>query len=153
MQSFKGGIVSKRIIGLDYGTRRIGIAVSDPLLIIARGVGVVMNTPAAIDEIAKAVAEYDAGRIVVGMPLNLKGEKAMKALEVNGFIALLQQRLPLEIVAWDERFTSRTAQRTLLEMGVKKSGRRRKGIIDEMAAALILQSYLDRLNKEHAYEL
>src|SRR6185369_6465933 len=132
-----------RILGLDYGSVRIGIAVSDPLLIIARGLGVIENTPRAVSKIGEAVAEYSAGKIVIGMPFNLKGEVAMKAQEVGRFIEILRSTLSIEVIPWDERFTSKQAQRTLIDMGVKKKKRQEKGLIDAMAAALILQSYLD----------
>jgi len=141
------GSGSSRIIGLDYGSVRIGIAVSDPLLIIARGLGVIENTPRAISTIGETVAEYSAQRIVIGMPFNLKGEIAMKAREVNEFILRLQSTLGIEVIPWDERFTSKQAQQTLHQMGVGKKKRQEKGIIDAMAAALILQSYLDSLSR------
>lgn len=138
------GVILRRVLGLDYGSQRIGVAVSDPMRIIAKGVGVVLNTPAAIEEIRRMVVEYDVEKIVVGMPFNLKGEQGQKALQVNGFIELMRKALPVEVVTWDERFTSHTAHQTLITLGVKKNKRRVKGTIDEMAAAIILQSYLDR---------
>jgi putative Holliday junction resolvase len=136
----------KRILGIDYGSRRIGIAVCDPLRIIAKGVKVVSNTPNAIEEIKHIAMEYDVASIVIGMPLNLKGEKGMKAEEVERFIEQLSASLGIEIIRSDERFTSQDAQQTLLQMGVKKKQRQVKGTIDEMAAALILQQFLDHQN-------
>ena len=76
----------KRILGIDFGTRRIGIAVSDPLNIIARGLTVVPNSAKAISEIHRIAVEYDVEKIVVGLPLTLKGEKGQKALEVEAFV-------------------------------------------------------------------
>ena len=136
--------LQRRIIGLDYGDRRIGVAVSDPLNVIARGVTVVQNNDNAIAEIGRLASEYDAEKIVIGLPLNLKGEHGQKAEQVEAFIASLEKELGLVIVRVDERFTSHMAHETLRTMGVKKSERQSKGRIDEMAAALILQSYLDR---------
>lgn len=135
----------KRILGIDYGTKRIGVAVSDPLRIIATGVTVVANTPGAIAEIKRLAAEYDVATIVVGMPFNLKGEKGAKANEVELFIDALAKGTGCEIVAWDERFTSYTAHETLRAMGATRKQRQSKEKIDLMASALILQGYLDAL--------
>lgn len=133
------------MLGIDYGTRRIGVAVSDPLNIIARGVAVIENTPSLFDELKRIVREFDPEKIVVGMPFNLKGEKGVKAQEVELFIARLEGEIELEVVRQDERFTSQQAHQTLRDMGVKKKQRQHKGVIDAMAAALILQGYLDGL--------
>jgi len=133
----------KRILGIDYGSKRIGIAVSDPLGIIAQGVSVVANSSTMINEIKKLVHEYSAEMIVVGMPLNLKGEKGIKAEEVEKFITQIEKELQIEVVRFDERFTSKMAHQTLRDMEVKKKKRQAKGTIDRMAAALILQGYLD----------
>ena len=135
---------TERFLGIDYGSKRFGIAVSDPTNIIARGIGVVYNTPALYDEIGNYVGEFRITTIVVGMPVNLKGERGRTAEEVELFIAELQRRLPrVKIVPFDERFSSRQAQQTLLTMGVKKKKRQSKEIIDPMAAAIVLQTYLD----------
>jgi putative Holliday junction resolvase len=136
--------LSKRFLGIDFGAKRIGIAVSDPLNIIARGVTVISHSPAAVEEIRKLAEEFDVQAIVIGLPLNLKGEKARKAGEVEEFAELLRKSINIEIHFWDERFTSHTAHTTLLTMGVKKQQRQSKKRIDEMASALILQGFLDR---------
>lgn len=133
----------KRLLGIDYGSKRIGIAVSDPLRIIAQGISVVINSSKAIEQIKKIVQEYDPEKIIIGMPLNLKGEKGIKAEEVEKFIAELETKLNIEVVRFDERFTSKIAEQTLRDMNVKKKTRQAKGYIDSMAAALILQGYLD----------
>ena len=89
------------------------------------------------------ISENDVEAIVVGMPYNLKGEKSTKAKEVEDFINQIKQRCEIEVIEWDERWTSATAHETQIMMGVKKKDRQNKSKIDEMAAALILQSYLD----------
>lgn len=132
-----------RILGIDYGTKRIGVAISDPLRIIAKGIAVISNTPAAISELEKLVREYKPEKIIIGMPLNLKGEKGLKAEEVEIFIKLIENEIQIEVVRFDERFTSKIAQQTQRDMNVKKKARQVKGTIDSMAAALILQGYLD----------
>ena len=139
--------LARRILGIDYGTKRIGVAVSDPMRVIARGVKVVMNSSNACAEIKRIADDYDVEKIVVGMPLNLKGEKGMKAKEVETFIDQLKYATQLEIVTWDERFTSHTAHETLRTMGAKKKQRQSKEQIDLMASALILQGYLDAAKK------
>jgi putative Holliday junction resolvase len=123
----------ERFLGIDYGSTRIGVAVSDPLGIIAKGIVVIINN----------AHTYSVSKVVVGMPFNLKGEKGQKAVEVEQFIDRLVQETGVEIIRWDERFSSQTAHRTLIDMGVKKMKRREKGQIDEMAAAITLQSFLD----------
>jgi len=135
--------MAARILGIDYGTKRIGIAVSDPLNIIARGVTVIPNSPETIEKIKRIAIEFGVEKIVVGVPINLKGRSDSMAAEVEEFIRLLGSELKLEIIRQDERFTSRIARQTLVDMNVGKMKRRAKGRIDEMASALILQGYLD----------
>ena len=133
----------RRLLGIDYGSKRIGIAVSDPLRIIAQGISVIINSSKAIEQIKNIIQEYDPEKIIVGMPLNLKGEKGAKAQEVEKFIAKLKSELMIDVIFLDERFTSKIAQQTLRDMNVKKKIRQTKGNLDAMSAALILQSYLD----------
>jgi putative holliday junction resolvase len=132
-----------RILGIDYGSRRVGIAVSDPLGIIATGVDTIPNDPRLLDRIRQFVAKYDARMIVVGAPLNLKGETAAAGSAASEFADRLAKELGVPVERVDERFTSVRAHQTLLEMGVRKKERQSKERIDAMAAALILQSYLD----------
>jgi putative Holliday junction resolvase len=135
---------SGRIMGIDFGTRRIGISLSDPLQIIAQPFDTVLNDNLCIKRIHEVVEKEAVNIVVVGMPLNLKGEKAQKAQEVERFIELLSGELTVEIVRWDERFTTTMAHRTMLDMGTRREERRsNKGRIDAMAAAILLQSYLD----------
>lgn len=134
----------KRILGIDYGSKRIGISISDPLHIIATSLETIPNNARTLEALAEIVQREHVGCIVVGMPLNLKGEKAQKAQEVVGFIAQLKKRIDIEILTWDERFTSSIAQDSLLRMGTKKKERRtNKGRVDSMAAAIMLQNFLD----------
>ena len=131
------------MLGIDYGSRRIGVAVSDPMGIIAQGIGVVDNGPSAIAELARLASSYAVVAIVVGMPFTLRGEMGRKAEEVERFIAELEGATGRKIIRADERFTTKSARATILAMGVKKKGRRDKGAVDRTAAALILQGYLD----------
>lgn len=131
-------------MGIDYGTRRIGISLSDPLQIIAQPFDTLPNDKLSIGRICGIVEKEAVDVVVVGMPLNLKGEKAQKAQEVERFIEALKAETSVAIVSWDERFTTTMAHRTMLDMGTKQQERRTdKGRIDAMAAAILLQSYLD----------
>ncbi len=137
--------MDKRILGIDFGTVRVGVAVSDPLRIIAQSVGTFINNAGIIDTIVDIARRYDVGVVVIGMPFTLKGEKGMKAEEVDKFISRLKEKLNVNVVPWDERFTSRIARQTLVQMGTTKKQRRTdKGKVDAMASALILQSFLDQ---------
>jgi putative Holliday junction resolvase len=133
----------QRYLGIDYGSKRIGIAISDPLNIIARTLKTLLNTDTVVNEIKCIVDEYSIGYIVVGMPLNLKGERGKKAVEVEQFIVQIEKQVQCTFIRWDERFTTKRVQQTLRELNVKKKQRESKAKIDEMAAAHILQSYLD----------
>jgi putative Holliday junction resolvase len=140
--------MEQRILALDYGSVRVGVAVSDPLRIIAQSVGAFKNDATLMTRLGEAIAQYAPGLIVVGMPLNLKGEKGQKAEEVERFMEKLKEAFGIELVVWDERFTTRMAQQTLIDMGTRKKERREnKGRVDAMAAALILQSFMDQTKR------
>lgn len=133
-----------RYLGVDYGTVRIGLALSDPLKIIASGFTTIKNDEHCLDRIISIIAEQNVEKIIVGKPLNLKGEMGSKAEEVVEFIKRLQVRTPVPIEQIDERFTSVMAQRSIVSMGTSKKQRRQnKGKVDEVASAILLQGYLD----------
>ena len=137
--------MEQRLLALDYGTVRVGVAVSDPLRIIAQSVGAFRNDATLIQRLGEVINQYTPELIVVGMPLNLKGEKGQKAVEVERFMEKLKEAFGIELVVWDERFTTKMAQQTLIDMGTRKKERREnKGRVDAMAAALILQSFMDQ---------
>jgi len=136
-----------RLLGIDFGTERIGLALSDPLGILAGGAGVVLNTPSALEQI-RSVAETNAvTRIIVGMPYQSDGTKGTKALEVDEFISRLKQLVRIPIETWDESYTSVRAKQVFLDGGMKKKERQQKGRVDEMAARLLLQDYLDAMTR------
>lgn len=131
-----------RILGLDIGAVRIGVALSDPLGMTAQPLSVIErkreNPYAAI---AKLVAEHEVQRVVVGEPLQLDGKVGQAAQGVREFVAKLAERVSVPIELWDERLTTAAAQRTMIGGGARRDERKQK--IDKIAAALILQSYLD----------
>jgi putative Holliday junction resolvase len=132
-----------RILGIDYGSRRVGLALSDPLGVIAQGAGTIQNAPDLVERIARLAGEHAVTGIVVGMPYGPNGEMGAKAVEVEGFIRTLRIAVSVPVDTWDESYTSVEAQRTFLAGGMKKKARQEKGRVDEMAARLLLQEYLD----------
>lgn len=144
-----------RIMGLDYGSRTVGVAISDALLLTAQGIETITReredklrrTLARIDALCR---EYDVEKIVLGFPKHMNnsiGERAEKSLE---FAELLKKRTGLPVLMWDERLTTVEANRTLMESGVRRENR--KDYVDRIAAVFILQGYLDsrRIEKENA---
>ena len=138
-----------RILGLDYGSKTVGVAVSDPLGLTAQSVETIWRkqenklrqTLARIEELA---AEYQEEKIVLGLPKNMNntiGERAEKTLE---FREMLERRTGLPVVMWDERLTTVEAERTLMEASVRRENR--KQYLDQLAAVFILQGYLDSLH-------
>lgn len=137
--------VLARILGIDYGEKRVGIAISDALGIAAHPWGMLARDEKLFTSLSELVVSEHITTVVIGMPLTLKGEKGPKAQEVEGFIRELREMSEdLEIIEWDERFTTSMAQKTLRLLEQKRSKRSNKsGRVDAMAAALLLQSFLD----------
>ena len=133
-----------RIIGIDYGKARVGLAQSDPLGIFASPLETV-PTAKIIDYLQKYSQTDTIVKFVVGYPLNLDGRHSEAAADVDKFLPRLQQAFPQTPVALeDERFTSVLAHRAMIDGGMKKSDRRDKASVDKISAAIILQSYLDK---------
>jgi putative Holliday junction resolvase len=138
----------QRILGIDYGTHRIGLSISDPLGIIAQPIEALRNDENLFKELKRQIKNENVKIIVVGMPLNLKGQRGLKAEEVCRFIELLKTEVDIEVAVWDERFTTAIAQKTMIAMGTKKKERqKRDGRIDSMAASIMLQGFLDSTNR------
>lgn len=131
-----------RILGIDVGTVRVGVALSDPLGMTAQPLEVIERRKHdPFTRIARLVVEYEVQTIVVGYPLQLDGEMGLAAKAVDAFIAELATKTAAPIERWDERFTTAIAERAMIEGGARRD--RRKQSIDKVAAALMLQSYLD----------
>ena len=133
-----------RIMGLDIGERRIGVALSDSLRIIAGALTVVerVTDDAALKQIIDLARENEVERIVGGMPRSLDGSLGKQAQAVQSFVDLLKERTDIPVVTWDERLSTVAAERTMLEVGMKRDKRKKRR--DSLAAAIILQGYLDR---------
>lgn len=140
-----------RVLGLDYGSKTVGVAVSDPLGLTAQGVEIIRRksenkmrqTLARIEEL---IAQYQVEKIVLGLPKNMNntlGDRAEKSLELK---ETLERRTGLAVVMWDERLTTVSANRVLMETGVRRENR--KEHVDEIAAIFILQGYLDYLHHQ-----
>ena len=141
-----------RIMGLDFGSKTVGVAISDPLFLTAQGIEIVRRkapgklrqTLARINELKE---EYEVGKIVLGVPKNMnntEGERCEKTLE---FKEMLEKRTGLEVVLWDERLTTVEADRTMMQVGIRRENR--KEYVDELAAIFILQGYLDYQSRQH----
>lgn len=132
-----------RILGIDYGTKRIGVAVSDPTQLIAQGVATLEHNEQLFEQLLTVVKREEVVRIVVGMPYNQDVGKGKKELEVEEFIRQLKQHTSVEIDTWDESYSSVNAHQAFIDIGMKKKKRQQKARVDEMAARLMLQGYLD----------
>ena len=129
-------------MAIDYGTKRTGVAVTDPLQIIVNGLDTV-PTNEIFDFLSSYLSQEEVEKIVVGEPMHLDGKPAQIAHLVVGFVRKLKKQYPgLEIVTHDERLTSQEAREIILQSGVKKKKRRQKDLVDKISAVLILQDYL-----------
>jgi putative holliday junction resolvase len=132
-----------RILGLDYGERRLGFALSDAGEIISMPLSVaeVRSRAQALDAVEKVVRETDAAKIVIGLPVNMNGSRGPAAEGVGAFVEALSARITIPIETWDERLTTKSAHDVLIEAGTSR--RRRKEVVDKLAAQIMLQNYLD----------
>lgn len=140
-----------RIMGLDLGSKTVGVAISDPLLITAQGIEIIRRKEEnklrqTLARIEALIEEYGVDTIVLGLPKNMNdtlGERAQLSLE---FKEKLERRTGLPVVMWDERLTTVAADKAMMEAGIRRENR--KDYVDKIAACLILQGYLDRREKE-----
>ena len=132
-----------RILAIDYGKKRSGIAVTDPLQLIAGGLTTV-STPELLSFIKQYVAKESVERILVGLPKQMNNEASENMKRIEPFVHTLRKQIPSVPVEYvDERFTSVLAHRTMLDAGLKKKERQNKALVDEISATIILQSYLE----------
>jgi putative Holliday junction resolvase len=133
----------RRILGIDLGRARIGVAVSDELGMLAHPVETIAASANPERRIAELVREKDAERVIIGLPRHMNGSVGIGATEALAFAKKLQELLPCEVLTWDERLTTTAANRALRESGRKT--RHSRGVVDQVAAQMILQGYLDSL--------
>ncbi len=130
-----------RIMGIDHGAVRVGIAISDPMQIIARPYKVIINNDDLFNEIINIIKEENIGKIILGLPLNLDGEDTQKTKEVRNFAEKLKKDISIPVILWDERYTTVEANEALQKMGYNIHDS--KDVIDKVAASLILRNYLE----------
>lgn len=132
-----------RIIGIDYGEKRCGVAASDPLHMIAGAHDVVVykGGKQLLDALNRICADLEAEKVVVGLPLNMDGSRGPSAQAAEAFAGKLGARIGLPIEMWDERLTTKTAEAALIEAGTRRD--KRKLLVDKVAAQVMLQHYLD----------
>ncbi len=136
-----------RILAIDFGERRMGLAISDPLRITAQGLPTIdtRKTEDIFSHIQKILKDRKVKKVVVGMPKNMDGSIGFKGEEVKKFIGKLIRKTGVEVIAWDERLTSVQSHKSMREMGTKQ---KKKETVDRISATFILQSYLDSLSKK-----
>lgn len=133
-----------RILSIDYGVRRTGIAATDPMQIIANGLTTV-ESHRLLDFLKDYVAREPVERIVVGRPMQTNGRESENLKHVQTFVDRLQKALPdIPVEWWDERYTSVLAHQTMLASGIGKMARRNKALVDEISACIILQGWMER---------
>jgi putative Holliday junction resolvase len=132
-----------RVLGIDHGTKRIGLAISDEMGMIAQPLEFVPAEPFAafLARLKAIIAEKQVEQLLVGMPRNMDGSYGPAALKVQEFVAVLKDAVAIPIKTWDERLTSAQANRFLIQADVRRDKRKEK--VDKTAAAILLQSYLD----------
>ena len=138
-----------RILGLDFGSKTVGVAVSDPLLLTAQGVEIVRRQSAnklrqTLARIEAIIKEYEVDRIVLGYPKKMNNTEVERFKKTKEFKEMLERRTGLSVILWDERLTTVSADNYMMESGIRREDR--KKYVDEIAAIFILQGYLDYLN-------
>lgn len=130
-----------RIMGLDFGSKTIGVAMSDELFWTAQGVKTIKRSKKEMDELLELIQEYEVREIVLGYPKNMNGTLGPRCALTEEFAEILRSESGIDVKLWDERLSTVAAQRTLIEADVSRA--KRKHVIDKMAAVFILQGYLD----------
>jgi len=135
-----------RVLGLDYGSKTVGVAISDPLMITAQGLEIIRRErPAKIRQtlarIEEIISEYGVKEVVLGLPKNMNGTEGERVEKTREFGDSIERRTGLPVIYWDERLTTVAADRAMIEMEIRREDR--KEYVDEIAAMLILQGYLE----------
>jgi len=136
-----------RIIGLDIGTKRIGVAISDEECIIARGLNSIERNGKEIEKIKELIKKYNVEKIVYGLPLKMDGSISAQTEIVVSFISKLKNEVAIPLLPWDERLSTKQAETILIEADISR--KKRKKFIDKLSAQIILQNYLDAKNLEN----
>lgn len=136
-------MIVARLLSIDYGKKRTGIAVSDSLQLIANGLTTV-ETPRLFDFLKEYLQKEEVERIIVGLPTQMNNQPSENMKRIEPFVNRLRKLYPhIPVEYYDERFTSKMAQQTMLDAGLKKKNRQKKELIDEISATILLQSYME----------
>jgi len=133
----------KRILAIDYGTKRVGLALTDPLLTFAYPFKTLLNNKNLWKQLKEVMDEKGVTKIILGYPIREDGKESILIPEINKFKEKLKKMFNIDIILWDEIYTSKIAEKRIIETRTKKKDRRDKGLIDSNAAAIMLQEYLD----------
>lgn len=137
----------KRLLGIDYGLKRIGLAICDELHITTTPIDTIENSKDILfPELEKTILYYNIYAIVVGIPFTKDGQKTKLILEIEKFIKILKSKFDLEVFTIDESYSSSRASEIMVQIGKKKSKRKAKGSIDKVASAIILRDFLDNIS-------
>ena len=136
-----------RIMGLDFGSKTVGVAISDPLFITAQGIEIIRRKEEnklrqTLQRIEALIGEYEVGEIVLGRPLHMNATEGDRVLKTEEFADMLRRRTGLPVSFWDERLTTVAADRAMMEAGIRRENR--KDYVDQIAAVFILQGYLEK---------
>jgi putative Holliday junction resolvase len=136
-----------RILGIDYGSKRLGLAMCDELGLTAQALTTITrkNRERDLKEIETVIKQYNVEKIIVGYPLRLDGTEGIQCEKVNRFVDILESRFSLPIVKWDETLSTKEAEQILIEANINR--KKRKDVVDKIAAAIILQDYLDYVDR------
>ena len=139
-----------RIMGLDYGSKTVGVAVSDTLLITAQSLEIIRRESEnklrkTLARIEQLISEYEVSKLVLGLPKNMNNSEGIRVEKTKEFKEMLERRTGLEVILWDERLTTVAADRAMMEAGIRREDR--KNYVDKIAATFILQGYLDSVEK------
>ncbi len=142
-----------RMLALDYGSKRIGVALSDELGITAQGLTTITRKgrPRDMERISRLVEEHGVEVVVIGYPVRLDGTEGIQCEKVSRYAEILRSHLSIPVIKWDESFSTKEAETILIEADMKR--RKRREVVDKVAATIILQGYLNSLNREKAKDL
>ena len=136
-----------RILGLDIGTKRIGVAISDESCTIARGLGILERNGKEINKIKEIIEKYNIEKIIYGLPLRMDGSISGQTELVISFISKLKNEIKIPLKEWDERLSTKNAETILIQADISR--KKRKKLIDKLSAQIILQNYLDSKTLEN----
>lgn len=141
-----------KILCIDFGEKYIGIAISDEENLIAKGLGTLKKDENIIEKIKELIEKYNIGKIVYGLPLKMDGSFSIQTEKTLAFVSKLKEEIKnVEFIPWDERFTTSMAEKFLISADLSR--KKRKKLIDKLSAQIILQNYLDYLNKKEEEEI